>query len=121
MKTLLTGALAAFALGAASLPAQAHAYLVESYPAKQQSVVTPLHRIKMVFSGKADALYSTIKLRNAKGAVVAEVTQKEASREMILPTPVLEPGAYHIHYRILSVDGDIVEGKVDFTVFGVEA
>jgi copper resistance protein C len=122
MKTLLTGALAALALGAASaVPARGHAFLVESYPTKQQAVIKPLHRIKLVFSGKADALYSTVKLKDAKGAVVAEATQKEASREMVLPTPVLEPGPYHIHYRILSVDGDVVEGKVDFTVFGVEA
>ncbi|WP_363348580.1 copper resistance CopC family protein [Methylocystis echinoides] len=121
MKSVLTGALAALALTALAVPVSAHAVLVDSYPANKQQVLKPLHTIRLVFSGKADALYSTVKLKDNKGAVIAEKTQKEPSRELTLPTPSLMPGDYHIVYRVLSVDGDVVEGKLDFSIFGLEA
>ncbi|WP_424362296.1 copper resistance CopC family protein [Methylocystis parvus] len=116
MKRVTTCALAALALTATQVPAQAHTYLVDSVPAKKQEVMHPLARIKLTFSGKADALFSTVRLVDATGAVVAEKTQETASREMAMPAPELQPGAYRICYRILSADGDIVEGKVDFEV-----
>lgn len=121
MKPVLRGALAALALTACAVPAAAHAVLVDSYPANRQQVLKPLHTIRLVFSGKADALFSTVKLEDNKGAVVAEATQKEASKELILPTPSLMPGQYHIRYRVLSVDGDVVEGRLEFAIFGQEA
>ncbi|PPD42345.1 MAG: copper resistance protein CopC [Methylocystis sp.] len=105
---------------APAAPARAHATLVTSYPSEKQKVYAPLHRIRLVFSGKADALYSVVRLETAKGAVVAEVTQRLASREIVLKTPALDPGRYQIVYRVLSTDGDIVEGKVGFEIFGVE-
>lgn len=118
MKRLTTCALAALALTATEVPAQAHAYLVDSVPAKKQEVMHPLKRIRLTFSGKADALFSTAKLVDATGTVVAETRQPAASHEMTMPAPALEPGAYSIRYRVLSVDGDVVEGKVDFQVKG---
>ncbi|GLI93491.1 copper resistance CopC family protein [Methylocystis echinoides] len=126
MKSVLTGALAALAraalaLAACAAPALAHTQLVDSYPANKQLVLKPLHAIKLVFSGKADALYSVVRLKDSKGEVVAQATQKSASKELILPTPSLMPGEYHIVYRVLSVDGDVIEGKLDFSVHGLEA
>lgn len=111
-----TIALAALALAATQVSAQAHAYLIDSVPAKKQEVMHPLSRIKLAFSGTADAHFSVVKLTDDAGAVIAETTQQEASREMTLPAPALKPGPYQIRYRVLSTDGDIVEGKVDFVV-----
>jgi methionine-rich copper-binding protein CopC len=112
-------ALLAFALTAA--PASAHAWLVESYPANKQQVLKPLHTIRLVFSGKADANFSSVKLKDSKGAIVAEATQKEPSKELTLPTPSLMPGDYRIVFRVLCADGDIVEGKLEFSIHGLEA
>lgn len=121
MKPALTGALAALALTAFAADASAHAVLVESYPAHKQEVLKPLHMIRLIFSGKADALYSIVKLKNNKGTVIAETTQRQPSKELTLTTPSLMPGDYHIVYRVLSVDGDIVEGRLDFSIHGLEA
>jgi copper resistance protein C len=121
MKPVLTGALAALALTACAVPALAHTQLVDSYPANKQLVLKPLHAIKLTFSGKADALYSVVKLKDSKGEVIAQTAQKHASKELILTTPSLMPGDYHIVYRVLSVDGDIIEGKLEFSVHGLEA
>lgn len=111
-----TVALAAIALAATQVSALAHAYLIDSVPTKRQEVMHPLSRIRLTFSGTADAHFSVVKLTDNNGAVIAETTQQEASREMILPAPMLRPGPYKISYRVLSTDGDIVEGKVDFVV-----
>lgn len=119
MKLLLKCALFALGLAAAHAPAQAHVFLVDSVPAKKQEVMHPLAHIKLTFSGKADALFSTVKLVDARGAVVAETTQEAASRQMTMPAPALQPGTYRVCYRVLSADGDIVEGKVDFEVKGL--
>lgn len=121
MKPVLTGVFAALALAACGVPSLAHTKLVDSYPANRQLVLKPLHTIRLVFSGKADALYSIAKLKDGKGEVVAQVTQKTASKELVLPTPLLMPGDYQVVYRVLSADGDIIEGKLDFSVHGFEA
>jgi methionine-rich copper-binding protein CopC len=84
-----------------SLPAQAHAYLVDSFPAAKQRLHAPLKTVKLRFSGRADAHYSTISLLREDGAVLATRTQPKAQREFDLPAPPLEPGRYRVHYRIL--------------------
>jgi copper resistance protein C len=61
-----------------------------------------------------------VKLADESGAVVAETTQSQASRDMTLEAPALRPGAYRVVYRVLSTDGDVVEGKVEFVVVGAE-
>lgn len=116
MKLPQTIALVAFALAAAQVPAMAHTYLIDSVPTKRQEVMHPLSRIRLTFSGRADAHFSVLKLTDEKGAVIAETKQQQASREMILPAPTLRPGSYMITYRVLSVDGDLIEGKVNFVV-----
>jgi len=115
MKTASTCTLAALALAATQTSALAHAYLVDSVPARKQEVMHPLGRIKLTFSAKADH-FSTAKLVDERGAVLASTMQQEAGREIALPAPTLEPGPYHVHYRVVSADGDVVEGKVDFVV-----
>jgi copper resistance protein C len=117
MRQLTTGAVAALALASVSnVPALAHAYLVDSVPAMKQEVMNPPDRIRLVFSGRADAHFSTAELLDESGAVVTRVTQQKAAREMTLPAAALPPGQYRVHYRVLSVDGDIVEGNVEFAV-----
>ncbi len=116
MRSSRTFALAALAVAMAQGPAAAHAYLVDSVPAKRQEIMHPLNRLRLLFSGKADALFSTIKLADASGAVIAQTTQGRPSCEMTLEAPALNPGEYRVLYRVLSMDGDIVEGQVDFVV-----
>ncbi|HEY8125713.1 MAG TPA: copper resistance CopC family protein [Methylocystis sp.] len=93
-----------------------HQFLVESFPASRQRVIKPVRQIRLVFEGKADAVISTITLKSKNGLVVAKATQKQASRELILDTPVLQPGLYEVDYRVLATDGAIVEGAFPFIV-----
>lgn len=97
-------------------PAGAHAYLIASFPAAKQRLNAPIRAVKLQFAGRIEAEYSTISLEGANGAILAATTQPETKRELDLPAPALQPGRYCIRYRVLSADGDIVEGKVDFIV-----
>jgi len=65
---------------------------------------------------RADAGYSTIKLENDHGAVLAAKAQPKASRRFSMDSPRLAPGRYHVVYRVLSPDGDMLRGRVDFVV-----
>jgi len=110
-------ALAALALSLTSVDAAlGHTYLVDSFPLAKERVTFPLKTIRLRFAGIADALYSTVRLETENGVVLAERRQRMAKRELELPAPALEPGRYRVHYRVLSADGDIVEGAVEFLV-----
>ncbi len=100
----------------ASFPASAHhQFLQEAFPAAK-SHASAVSQVRLVFDGKADALFSTMKLMKADGSVVAEVVQSEASREMVMQTPTLSQGKYLVEYRVLATDGEIVKGDFFFTV-----
>lgn len=117
MSYACAAAIAASLAFGSPLSAQAHhRFLVESFPASKQVVAKPVRQIKLVFEGKADAVISTITLKTQNGTVVAKATQKEASRELLLDTPALQPGLYEVDYRVLATDGDIVEGSFPFAV-----
>jgi hypothetical protein len=95
---------------------EAHGYLAASFPPAKVHLKTSPHRIKLHFSLRADARYSTIDLEDDEGAVLASTTQQKASRDMYMSAPTLSPGRYHVRYRILSPDGDLVQGKIDFVI-----
>ena len=96
--------------------AEAHGYLAGSFPPAKAHLKTSPHTIKLHFSLRADARYSTIDLEDDHGAVLAFKTQQIASRDMDMSAPTLAPGRYHVRYRILSPDGDVVQGKIDFII-----
>lgn len=97
-------------------PVDAHGYLAASFPPAKSHLKTPPHQIKLHFPLRADARYSMIDLEDDEGAVLASKTQQKASRDMDMNAPMLSPGRYHVRYRILSPDGDLVQGKIDFIV-----
>ena len=92
-----------------------HQFLQQAFPSPR-SHASAVNEVKLRFEGKADALFSTMKLINSDGGVVAVSTQPKASREMVMATPTLPPGAYLVEYRALTTDGDVVKGDFFFTV-----
>ncbi len=101
---------------ATSFPASAHhQFLQQAFPAAK-SHASAVREVRLVFDGKADALFSSMRLMKADGSVVAETTQTEASREMVMPTPTLPQGNYLVEYRVLATDGEVVKGDFFFTV-----
>ncbi len=100
----------------AGFPASArHQFLQHASPSAK-SHASNVNEVKLIFGGKADALFSTMRLLKSDGSVVAERTQSKASREMVISTPTLSPGSYLVEYRVLATDGEVVKGDFFFTV-----
>jgi len=101
---------------AAIAPAKAHGYLVQSFPSRKAHLAESPRHISLLFSLRADANWSTVRLERDDGVVLAEKTQPTTSRSFRMEAPKLSPGAYRVRYRMLTPDGDLMQGKVDFTV-----
>jgi methionine-rich copper-binding protein CopC len=110
----VTGTLALVLL--AATPASAHhRFLKEAFPSAK-SHASSVDRVRLVFEGRVDAIFSSMRLLDAGGRLVAEMAQPKASKEMVMPTSTLLPGAYLLEYRVLAADGDVVKGDLFFTV-----
>lgn len=96
--------------------ASAHGYLVASFPAAKTHLIGSPHHIRLQFSLKTDAGYSIVNLERDDGALLASKAQAKTSRSFDMESPALSPGRYRVSYRMLSPDGDLMQGKIDFVV-----
>jgi methionine-rich copper-binding protein CopC len=96
--------------------ANAHGYLVESFPPRGSHLWQSPRHIKLLFSLRTDAGWSTVMLKRNDGAVLAEERQPITSRSFRMEVPKLSPGAYRVQYSMLTPDGDVLRGEVDFVV-----
>lgn len=113
---VLAGGFLAAALMAGS--ALAHSFLVEATPSSKDHVATSPKTIKLRFGGGVEPKYSKLTVESADGKVLGEgsIGTPEKPRELSMDSPELTPGKYVVRYRVLSVDGHVVEGNYEFTV-----
>ena len=96
-----------------------HSLLVRSEPAQRSTVTRPPERVQMWFSERLEPAYATASVWNQAGKQVdgrdAAVDQSDPVL-LSVSTPHLGPGRYTVRFRVLSVDGHVVESKYTFTV-----
>jgi methionine-rich copper-binding protein CopC len=117
----LVAALAAVLLALAGAPggAEAHAALVSAVPAARATVSTPPRRVTLTFNERLEPAYARASVWDAAGV---QVDLKDAAvdrgnpRVLGLSLPPLPPGRYTVRYRVLSVDGHVVEASFAFSV-----
>ncbi len=101
-----------------SAAVQAHARLVDAYPAPHATVVAP-GMIRVQFSEEIAKKFSGLKLSSAGGRPVA-MTAKESQDARTLegvPASVLTPGIYTVTWTAVSTDdGHKTTGTFSFTV-----
>lgn len=112
----LAGAFAA--ASGLGLPAYAHSFLIEANPSSKDHVTSPPKIVKLRFGGAVDPKYSKLTIENAEGKVLAEgsIGVPDKPRELGVESPELAPGKYTVRFRVLSIDGHIVEGNYEFFV-----
>jgi methionine-rich copper-binding protein CopC len=109
------------ALGVAltPVPAAAHASLVRSSPPRRAVLPQAPARVDLWFNERLEPAYSTMTVETTAGARVdrqdAAVSQDDAHR-LSVGLPALPPGEYVVRFRVLSVDGHVVESSFPFTV-----
>lgn len=104
---------------AAAAPAGAHAVLVRSAPPARAALAEPPERVQLWFNERLEPAYSSVSVWNAAGAQVdarnAAVGADDAKR-LAVTVPPIGAGAYVVKYRVLSVDGHVVDSSFPFTV-----
>lgn len=99
--------------------AWAHAEMVKSVPARRSATTSAPPRVRLAFNERVEAKFSRVSVWDAKGTQVdlkdVEV-DPEDPRQLTVGVPPLEPGAYTVRFRVLSVDGHVVESQFPFTI-----
>jgi len=116
-----TQLLGAWVLGLALLPAAAlaHAVLVKSIPAQRSSLTESPPRVELWFNERLEPAYSRASVTDEAGTQIDlrdALVSKEDARRLSLSLPPLRPGRYAVKFRVLSVDGHVVESSLTFTV-----
>jgi methionine-rich copper-binding protein CopC len=99
--------------------ASAHAYLVKSVPAGRATLFNSPAKIQLWFNERLESRYSSASVLDADGKRVdldnARVL-REDSKQLSIGVKQLQPGRYTVKFRVLSVDGHVVEQSFPFTI-----
>jgi methionine-rich copper-binding protein CopC len=101
--------------------ASAHASLVKSLPARRATVDTPPPRVQLWFNERLEPAFSRLSVWDARKI---EVDLKDVQvapddpKQLSVGIPALGAGVYTVRFRVLSVDGHVVESEFAFTVRG---
>ncbi len=99
--------------------AAAHSLLVRSEPARRATVTRAPERVRLWFNERLEPAYSELSVWSEAGKQVdAGDAEVDASDPALLSvgTPNLGAGRYTVRFRVLSVDGHVVESSFTFTV-----
>ena len=108
---------------ASSTDAAAHARLVKSTPAANALLRKAPRRIVLWFNEPPEIAFSTIAVHDEQGNKLttgAVHTRDSKALEIPLLT-ALPPGRYRVTYRVLSVDGHVIDASFKFELRKPEA
>ena len=112
----VAGALSA--TGVSSGAAPAHSLLVRSEPARSATITRPPERVRLWFSERIEPAYAKLSVRSESGEQVDAGDAAVAANDPTLlsvSTLNLDPGRFTARFRVLSVDGHVVESSFAFT------
>ncbi len=99
----------------------AHAQLVKSEPARRAVISESPKQVKLWFNEEIEGAYATLTVLDSKEKAITENSPEVAADDpklLTLAVPALPRGKYVVKYRVLSVDGHVVESTYDFTIKG---
>lgn len=100
-------------------PAFGHAGLVSSEPGRRAQLSAPPSRIRLCFNETIELKFSKITLEGADGTPVAlGALEADAAKPtcVVASLSALTPGNYTVKFRVLSVDGHVVEKSYGFSL-----
>ncbi len=112
-------AVAALGLLLLATPAWPHASLVRSSPARRATLTTAPDRVQLWFNEAIEPKFSSASVWDSAGQQVdlgdTRVEPDDPKRLTVGVKP-LARGAYRVRFRVLSVDGHVVESEFPFTL-----
>ena len=118
-RRVVVGALMAMAMCVYAAPALAHSMLVKAEPPRRALLAKAPTQVRLWFNEEIEGDYASLVVLDADKHPVTEINPQLApddQKSIILPLPELAPGKYSVKFRVLSVDGHVVESSFDFTV-----
>ena len=119
---LLAGSLLSSLLlvaGLHSTPVLAHAMLIKAEPARRAQLAQAPTQVRLFFNEEVEKDYAALAVLDSSKAPVTETKphiDANDPKAIVLPLPELNPGKYTVKFRVLSVDGHVVDSSYDFTI-----
>jgi methionine-rich copper-binding protein CopC len=99
--------------------ASAHAYLMKSVPAGRATLFNSPGKIQLWFNERLEPKYSYASVHDPDGKRVdsdnAQVSTEDP-KQLSIGVKKLPAGRYTVKFRVLSVDGHVVEQSFPFTI-----
>ena len=121
LKLVVAGAAMAMMMCLPVAPALAHSMLVKAEPPRRAVLAKTPAQVRLWFNEELEGEYASLIVLDAEKHPVTEIKPQLAQddpKSIVLPLPELTPGKYSVKFRVLSVDGHVVESSFDFTVKG---
>lgn len=96
-----------------------HAALVRSTPAQRAVLARSPDRVRLWFNEALEARFARVSVWDGQAKQLDRqdvLVGPDDPKALSVGLPELAPGAYTVRYRVLSVDGHVVEGSFRFTV-----
>jgi copper transport protein len=110
--------LAALAVVVAPTSALAHPALLETTPGAGYAVTSPPEAVAVTFNEPVTPIGDALTLRLTGGATIPlDVSLAQGDRSLQgVPDKTLDAGSYEVSYRVIALDGDLIEGTFPFGV-----
>jgi methionine-rich copper-binding protein CopC len=121
LRRVVVGAVMALTMGVQVAPAMAHAALVKTEPPRRAVLAKAPAEVRLWFNEDIESAYASLVVLDTGKNPVTEVTPHLApddQKSLVLPLPELTPGKYSVKFRVLSLDGHVIQSSFDFTVKG---
>ncbi len=121
LRSAVTAAAVTISLGSAAPPVLAHSMLVKAEPPRRAMLAKAPVQVRLWFNEDIEGDYASLTVLNADKHPVTDAKPTLVSddpKSIVLPLPELAPGKYSVKFRVLSVDGHVVDSAFDFTVKG---
>ncbi len=119
LKRVVIGVAMLMAMCVHAAPVLAHSMLVKAEPPRRAVLAKTPTQVKLWFNEELEGEYASLVVLDAEKRPVTEIKPQLTPgdpKSIVLPLPELTPGKYFVKFRVLSVDGHVVESSFDFTV-----
>lgn len=97
----------------------AHASLVKAEPARRAVLSVPPKQVRLWFNEEIEGDYASLSVLDANNKALTENKPQihpDDPKSIFLELPELGEGQYTVKFRVLSVDGHVVDSDFKFTV-----
>lgn len=101
--------------------ALAHSMLLKAEPPRRAILTQSPAHVRLWFNEKIEGDYASLVVLDTNRQPITDIKPTLApddQKSILLPLPKLSPGKYTVKFRVLSVDGHVVDSSFDFTVKG---